>query len=330
MRTLKVNEKFQELIPPLMVEEYNQLEKNMVEEGCRDPLVVWNDYIVDGHNRYEICRQHGIEFNTVEKYFDDEEAAMDWIDANQLGRRNLTPDQMRLIRGRRYNRLKKPMHDGGKGVSRSGDQNEPYLRTADKIAGEHGVSAPTIKRDAQLQSQLEELKTVYPEEVERVYQGKAKIKTVFDAKRADEKAEKPWTELELERKQKVENGETVTANIYKDIKLIEWAKENNLYKRIDRATEWGNPFEIPDDGEREEVCKAYVVYFSLKKSLHDKKNDIRGKVLGCHCYPEMCHGDFLASWAGGSFSGGFVSADDLYDSVHANGYTGGYLNHENR
>jgi hypothetical protein len=32
--------------------------------------------------------------------FGDEEAAMDWVDANQLGRRTLTPDQRSIIRGR--------------------------------------------------------------------------------------------------------------------------------------------------------------------------------------------------------------------------------------
>jgi len=69
----------------------------------------------------------------------------DWIDANQLGRRNLTPDQMSLLRGRRYNRAK------GKqgGDHRSKYQNDTLIDTAARLAKEHGVSAPTIKRDGQ-------------------------------------------------------------------------------------------------------------------------------------------------------------------------------------
>jgi len=71
------------------------------------------------------------------------DTSADWIDRNQLGRRNLTPDQMRLLRGRRYNRLKKA--DGARGPQKLG-QNDPSF-TADRLAKEHGVSAATIKRD---------------------------------------------------------------------------------------------------------------------------------------------------------------------------------------
>ena len=87
---LKIEPEFQELIPPLTAEEYKQLEDNIIKEGCRDALVVWNGYIVDGHNRYEICQRHGVEFKTVEHTFTGKEEAKIWIIDNQNGRRNLT------------------------------------------------------------------------------------------------------------------------------------------------------------------------------------------------------------------------------------------------
>jgi len=108
-----------------------------------------------------------------------------------------------------------------------------------------------------------------------------------------ETEELEWTESEKQRRAKAEKGETVTCNIYKDIALVDWAKEEGLFVRIDRATDWGNPFEIPGDGTRQEVCESYKIYFSLKKSLHGKISNLNGKVLGCHCYPEQCHGDYL-------------------------------------
>ncbi len=291
---LTIDSELQELIPPLTAEEYRLLEENILAEGCRDALVVWDNTIIDGHNRYKICNQYGVEFNTVAKVFDDIEHAKDWIDMNQLGRRNLTPDQMRLLRGRRYNRQKKTYSEAG--ALKSRDHNDPG-RTADKLAKEHGVSSPTIKRDGRLYAEIEELKPQFPEEVKKVLSGQAPIKSVFDAKRASEKIEASWTEDELKRKQKVIDGETVVANIYKDIKLIDWAKEEGLYQRIDRATKWGNPFEIPDDGDREEVCVSYTIYYGLKKSLHSKVDELKGAVLGCHCYPAQCHGDYLAGVA---------------------------------
>jgi N6-adenosine-specific RNA methylase IME4 len=87
---LRIDEELHDLIPPLTAEEYRQLEENIIAEGCRDALVVWNDTIIDGHNRYEICTQHGIEFNTVGKEFENKDVAKVWIIDNQKGRRNLT------------------------------------------------------------------------------------------------------------------------------------------------------------------------------------------------------------------------------------------------
>ena len=107
-------------------------------------------------------------------------------------------------------------------------------------------------------------------------------------------AMKDWHETEKSRRFDVESGITVVANFQNDPNLINWAKTEGLFVAIDRSTPWGNPFEIPGDGDRDEVCESYVVYFGLKKSLHGKMGSLKGKVLGCHCYPSRCHGNFLA------------------------------------
>lgn len=90
---LKIDKEFQDLIPPLSKEEYEQLEKNIVADGCRDSLVVWNETIVDGHNRYEICNKYDIPFKVKHKEFESREQAKEWIIINQFGRRNLNPMQ---------------------------------------------------------------------------------------------------------------------------------------------------------------------------------------------------------------------------------------------
>lgn len=89
-RRLKTDEEFKHLIRPLRQREYTQLEQNILSDGCRDPIVVWNDIIVDGHNRYEICMRCDIPFEVKEMEFECREAAIAWICANQLGRRNIT------------------------------------------------------------------------------------------------------------------------------------------------------------------------------------------------------------------------------------------------
>lgn len=72
MQELKIDKEFQALIPALTDKEYRGLEDSIVKEGCRDAIVVWNNTIVDGHNRYEICKKNNIKFEinetTLEEY----------------------------------------------------------------------------------------------------------------------------------------------------------------------------------------------------------------------------------------------------------------------
>ena len=79
--------------------------------------------------------------------------------------------------------------------------------------------------------------------------------------------------------------------------------------RIDRKTDWGNPFPLRDRNdpdERREVVEQYRGYLadaidSGKVDL-DRLARLDGKPLACHCAPQPCHGDVLsqaAAWAAG-------------------------------
>lgn len=89
MKKLQIDNELKNLIPPLTKEEFNQLEKNLIEEGCRDSLVIWKDIIIDGHNRYKICTANNIPFGIKEIDFENRQEAFEWIIKNQFGRRNL-------------------------------------------------------------------------------------------------------------------------------------------------------------------------------------------------------------------------------------------------
>ena len=86
---IKINPEFQKLIPPLEEEEFLGLEKNILANGCEDPIKIWNGYIVDGHNRYEICKKHGVKFRTEEKDFESAKQAKIWMIDLALDQRNL-------------------------------------------------------------------------------------------------------------------------------------------------------------------------------------------------------------------------------------------------
>jgi hypothetical protein len=88
-KELIINAKFRDLFPPLAEEERTLLENSIRLEGCRDAIITWNNQIVDGHNRYEICNKFGISFNVKEMEFSSEGKALEWMLKNQKGRRNL-------------------------------------------------------------------------------------------------------------------------------------------------------------------------------------------------------------------------------------------------
>lgn len=93
---IRIDPEFRRLIMPLGEDERAQLERNLVADGCRDPLVAWKGVLLDGHNRYEICRRRRIPFRVRAVKLPDRLAARIWIRWNQLGRRNLTDDQRAL------------------------------------------------------------------------------------------------------------------------------------------------------------------------------------------------------------------------------------------
>ena len=176
MKKITVDPEFKSNIPPLSDEEFAQLEKNILADGCRDPLVLWGQLLVDGHNRYVICTKHGLPFDTVQKEFADRDAAMDWMDANQLGRRNLTPDQRSIIRGRRYNRTKKAQ--GGRSDRKFGGAEVALPNTAATIAAQHGVSERTIKSDGKRAEAIERLAVTAPAQAQAVIDGKKRFNEV--------------------------------------------------------------------------------------------------------------------------------------------------------
>lgn len=93
-----VNEELKAYIDPLTPEEYAALERSILNEGCRDALVLWGDVLVDGHNRYGICRKHGLPFNTVQsalfKSMDDVHL---WMIDQHLGRRSVSDFQRGVL-----------------------------------------------------------------------------------------------------------------------------------------------------------------------------------------------------------------------------------------
>jgi ParB-like chromosome segregation protein Spo0J len=161
--TLEIDKEFQQLIPPLASDELAQLESNIIQDGCRDPLVTWRDTIIDGHNRYAICKAHGLPFKVITMEFVDRSHAKEWIIRNQFGRRNLPP----YVRVSLALELESTIAARAKEnqVERKGDQagatsqksaNLSPIDTREQIAAIAGVSHDTVAKVKKIKAKASE------------------------------------------------------------------------------------------------------------------------------------------------------------------------------
>jgi ParB-like chromosome segregation protein Spo0J len=106
---LIIDPEFKNLIPPMKPEEFQGLIESIAKYGYDDlyPIVSWNNIIIDGHNRYLICKELNIDFSVSEKEFDNRVEVINWIINNQLNRRSMTNEQRNYLIGKRYKEEKK-------------------------------------------------------------------------------------------------------------------------------------------------------------------------------------------------------------------------------
>jgi hypothetical protein len=151
MSGLTIDPEFRDLIPPLSKDERDGLESNIIAYGCHSPIFTWDGIIIDGHNRYEICTKHDIEFDTAEWDFSDRTQARIWIIRNQFDRRNLTaPARMDLAlllkadiqTAAQMRQIRKPKSV----VENLPQQNSEPTKTRDEVAKLAGVSGRTLDK----------------------------------------------------------------------------------------------------------------------------------------------------------------------------------------
>ena len=215
LKDLKIDPEFAEKIPPLTEEEYTQLEANILAEGALlSPMIVWNGVIVDGHNRYRILQEHPeITFEVREKEFENRFEAIAWICRNQLGRRNLTEIQKRMLIGKQYE-AEKAIH-GFNETAQTRDENGHFRRsgqndqsgegetTRQRIARENGVSDSYVRHAETFSKGVEAADEVIPGIKQEILAGTVKptIKAVEAVARASPEDRRGLAEqLRLPRK----------------------------------------------------------------------------------------------------------------------------------
>ena len=142
---ITVNEELLAYIDPLSPEEHAALERSLLAEGCRDALVLWGDVLVDGHNRYGICSQHGIAFNTVQNtHFKSLDDVHLWMIEQHLGRRSLSDFQRGVLALRKKDILVNREHAAPDGAAQAADVTDAsdVLPPWDDDAGAPSAARP--------------------------------------------------------------------------------------------------------------------------------------------------------------------------------------------
>ena len=174
---ITINEELRSFIDPLTANEYAALERSLLAEGCRDALVLWGEVLIDGHNRYSICKQHGIEFRTVQNTkFNSIDDVMLWVIDNHLARRSVSDFQRGvlalrkkdIVSARMAQKAAEAAPDSPAATEDKAPESPPW-NTREDVAKAARVSSNTI-------SQIERIrKAATPQLVEAVRSGTISI-----------------------------------------------------------------------------------------------------------------------------------------------------------
>jgi len=169
-----IDKEFQNLLPRLNSEDFEKLEKSILDDGCRDDLVVWHEknVLVDGHHRHEICKKHDIDFGVDRKSFANRDAAIMWMLEHQKSRRNMNKFQWAEIVLKRKSSIeeeaKENQRAGGGAVYQKSEKPVHTMKILANLAGvSHDTlykvsfiltNAATNPNNAILQRQVEQLR----------------------------------------------------------------------------------------------------------------------------------------------------------------------------
>lgn len=226
-RALKIDPEFEKKIPPLTAAEYAQLEENILEAGkVFDPITVWNNTIIDGHNRYKVILAHPfVEWSVREMRFADKWEAFGWMYKNQLGRRNLTDEQKTILIGEMYKARKHSSSGapaGNKNASKQCNQTDNIVsnstkqnRVAEQIADELNVSSASVVRAEMYCKGIDAIRKEEPELADSIVNAMKKVskQTVRDIGQARPEVRKIMIDdIKNGRKKKITKAETKELN----------------------------------------------------------------------------------------------------------------------
>ena len=212
---ITIDPEFSEIVVPLTTKEYEELEKDIVEHGCKTPILTSKGKIIDGHNRYSICVKHGIAYKTEEMEFRSREEAKEWIATNQLARRNLGPyGKYELVTLRAGFERRKEESNKKRLRNLRGQHDLPtignsvpdgdHINTQEEIARELGVSKGTVSKMQIIERKFKEGK-IADETIDKLRRGEISLNELYNSIKKTEREGPEVKNVETETTERKEN-----------------------------------------------------------------------------------------------------------------------------
>jgi hypothetical protein len=234
-QALIIDQEFRDLIPPPSAQEIENLEESLIREGCREPILIWDQTIIDGHHRYEICSRLGIPFETRIMCFPSREDVISWICLNQLSRRNLSEEAYRYLIGKRYDAEK--VMNQRKNESGSNQYSGPAVsetevigtpqekrrkkeqnRTSVRLGTEYRIDHSTIESYGRFSRALDEVERKAPGFRRDVLSGAIRISKT----KVDQMAEMPEEDVqELSERLHIQMRQSERVSLHESARIIE-------------------------------------------------------------------------------------------------------------
>ena len=252
--SLRVDPEFAGLLGPQYGGEYEELKADIIANGLRDPIITWNGTIIDGHNRYRVCIENHIPYQTQKIEFKDREEAKTWILTNQLSRRNISifrKFELTTLRAgfrnlkeeSRNKRLRNLRGQHDLPTIGNSESERGHINIQEEIARELRASKGTISKMQIIERGIEEGKLA-PETIEALRRGDISVNEVYNhIKRAEgegHKVQKNRIER-IEKKKKLKAYSETIAHIsgWQLAEILDFTEpddRNELVTQIWRAT----------------------------------------------------------------------------------------------
>lgn len=304
IKDLIIDKEFEELLPVLSPEELENLENSILQYGLLDPIKIWQEpdtgewIIIDGHNRYNILKKHNIDWHYWQDYkimseLETREDVKQWMFEQQLGRRNLSPEEkydiVQKFKDMFQKKAKQNQSSGGKGKS-----NLKKVNVQKEMAKATGISVGSYYK-------LDYIKKHGSEEINRqLHDKEISIDKAFQMV----KNPKPTEKESITPEQRIIQFDNRMNEIDKEISSLKTERETLMRRRRSLFESLDIPFTVKYRFSQRKgnpyawECQIYIEFSDKEEILYEGNCyfDERPSDVYLRHVPEKYQNDFEMVW----------------------------------